>query len=102
VRPGRETSTNYFHAGVGECSLQKKRVGSLYTELVFLHLVGTAGYIVDSAVSGAQNVDALFFMLGCNWYGFLKKCVETHYTDLVFLHPVRFAGHVVHFGVFGV
>jgi hypothetical protein len=49
---------------VGECGLQKKHAGSRYAELVFLHPVGTAGYVVDSGVSGAQNVDAVFSCSG--------------------------------------
>jgi hypothetical protein len=35
-----------------------------YVELVILHPVLSAGHIVCSVVSGARNVDALFFMVG--------------------------------------
>jgi hypothetical protein len=41
---------------------------------------------------------ALFFMLGCDWYGFDKKHTGTRYTELVFLYPVGSAGHVLHSG----
>jgi hypothetical protein len=35
-----------------------------YAEFVFLHPVGSVGHVVNSNPFGAQNVDALFFMLG--------------------------------------
>jgi hypothetical protein len=31
---------------------------------VFLHLVRSAGHIVHSGASRAQNIDTLFFMIG--------------------------------------
>jgi hypothetical protein len=34
--------------------------------------------------SGARNVDALFFMLGWDQYGFDKKCFRTRWVKLVF------------------
>jgi hypothetical protein len=51
---------------------------------------------VRSDASGAQNVDALFFMLRWAWCRSLKKRVRTRYAKLVFLFPVRYPGHVVH------
>jgi hypothetical protein len=39
---------------------------------------------VHSVASGVQNVDALFFMLGWDRYGFHKKHVGTRYAKLVF------------------
>jgi hypothetical protein len=54
------------------------------------------GNVVHSVASGAQNINALFFMLGWGWYGFHKKRAVTHYTKLVFLHPVGCVCHVVY------
>jgi hypothetical protein len=39
-------------------------VGTRNTELLFLHLVGSAGHVVHFGPFGEQNVDALFFVLG--------------------------------------
>jgi hypothetical protein len=41
----------------------KKLVGACYTELVFLHPVGSVGHVGYSGGSRAQNVDALFLMV---------------------------------------
>jgi hypothetical protein len=70
------------------------RIETRYAELVFLHLVGSVHLVLNSSASGPQNNDALFFMLGCDWYRFHKVRVGTHYAKLVFLHPVAYAGHV--------
>jgi hypothetical protein len=42
------------------------------------------------------HINALFFMLRWNWYGFDKKRTRICYIKLVFLHLVRSTGHVVH------
>jgi hypothetical protein len=65
---------------------------------VFLYPVGVAGHVMHSSVSGAQNVDTLFFMLEWAWYGLHRKHARTRYAKIVFLHPVGSAGHEVHSG----
>jgi hypothetical protein len=64
---------------------------------VFLHPIGSAGHVVQSGVSEARNIDALFFVLRWDWYGFDKKCTRTHYAELMFLHPLGSVGHILHF-----
>jgi hypothetical protein len=44
----------------------------------------------------ARNIDALFFILRWDRYGFDKKRGETSYAELLFLHLVGSWGHVVH------
>jgi hypothetical protein len=73
-----------------------------YAELVFLHPVGSTGHVVHFGVSRVRNVDALFFMFGWDWYGFIKKRDGTRYAEPVFLHLVGYIGHVVHSGASGV
>jgi hypothetical protein len=41
----------------------KNRAGTYYSEVVFLHPVGSVDHVVHSGVSGARNVDALFFVI---------------------------------------
>jgi hypothetical protein len=74
------------------------RAETYYSKLVVLHPVGYAGYIVHSHAFGAQNVDALFFMLMWAWYRFDEERTRTSYAEFVFLHPVGSAGHVVQSG----
>jgi hypothetical protein len=73
-----------------------------FTELVFLHPVGSVGHVVHLSASGAQNINLIFFIIVWDQYGLHKKSVGTRYAELVFLHPVRSVCHVVHFGSSGV
>jgi hypothetical protein len=51
----------------------QKSDGAHYTELVFLHLVGSTGHVVHFGASGARNINKLFFMLEWDQYRFHKK-----------------------------
>jgi hypothetical protein len=91
----------FFMVGVGPYRFDKKRPGTRYAKLVFLHPVGSVGHVVYSIASGAQNVVALFFMLRWAQGGFYQKHIRTRYAELLFLHPVGSLGHVVHYAASG-
>jgi hypothetical protein len=58
--------------------------------------------VVHSSASGSRNIDALFFMLGWDWYRIYKTRSGTRYAELVLLHSMGSAGHIVHSGASGV
>jgi hypothetical protein len=66
----------------------QKGVRICYTELVFSHPVGYAGHKVHSGAPEAQNVVALFLMLGSARCDFHKKQAGTRYSELVFFNLV--------------
>jgi hypothetical protein len=65
------------------CGFHKKRDETLYSGLVFFHLVGSAGHVVHFGGSGPRIIDAVLFMLSWARYGFDQKRVGTHYSELV-------------------
>jgi hypothetical protein len=65
--------------GWDQYKFHKKRAGTLYAELVFLHPVGYVGHLVHSSASEARNIDGLFFMLGGTGTDSTKS-VLAHFT----------------------
>jgi hypothetical protein len=49
---GAKHQCTIFYALVGLAGFLKKRTGKIYVELVFLDLVGSAGHVVHSDISG--------------------------------------------------
>jgi hypothetical protein len=90
-----------FHAWVGPVRILEKARRDTLRRTSVLHRVGSAGHVVHSVASGRLNVNALFFMLGRDEYGFDKKRDRTSHAKHVFLHPVGYAGHIVHCGASG-
>jgi hypothetical protein len=64
--------------GPGAVSIKSARIH--YSELLSLYTVESADHVVHSGASEPWNIDALFFMLGWDRYGFNKKRVGTCYS----------------------
>jgi hypothetical protein len=47
----------------------KKHVRTHYAELLFLHLLGSAGHVKHSVTTRDQNINTLFFMVRWDRYG---------------------------------
>jgi hypothetical protein len=62
----------------------KKRAGTRYAKLVFLHAMRSTSHVVHSSMFGSRNVIALFVILGWDWYRIHNE------------HVVGSACHVVH------
>jgi hypothetical protein len=71
----------------------KRRTRAHYAELVFLHPVGFAGQVVHCGGFGARIIDALFFLLLWDWYGFHKNALGHRTSNLCFC--VRWYLHVM-------
>jgi hypothetical protein len=60
---GVECRHTIFRALVKPVRIPQKMCQTHYNEHVFLHPVGSVGYVVHSDASGTPNVDELFFVL---------------------------------------
>jgi hypothetical protein len=95
VCPEHETLSYYFSSLGGTITDFKKPCWEPLCRTSILYPVGSAGLIERFGASGACNIDALFFMLSLDRYGYHEKRAGIHYTKLMFLHPVQSVDHVV-------
>jgi hypothetical protein len=86
---GTKHRRTIFPTWVGPVQIPKIACRDTLCRTCVLHPVGSTGDVVPSVACKMQNIDAVFFMLGWDRYGFHKKCVGTRYAKLVFLHAVQ-------------
>jgi hypothetical protein len=80
--------------------IPKKHTRTRYAELLLMHPVGSAGYIVCILEHpGCETSMHYFFKLGCVQCGSHKKRVRTRCAKLVFLYSVGSVGHVAYSGL---
>jgi hypothetical protein len=91
---GTKRRCTFFLLRLDQYGFHKKHVETHYAELVFLHLMGSAGHIVHTSASGMQNVDALFSILGWAKCSFHINMAGLITTKLCVLHQVGSAVHV--------
>jgi hypothetical protein len=89
----------YFMLRWTRCRSHKKRIGTHYTELVFLHLVWSTCHVARTGVSGSQNVDVLFLCLGGP--GAVYRKSTPGHTELVFFAVGGICGSRSAFGASG-
>jgi hypothetical protein len=88
--------TLFFMLRWARCRFHKKRDGTRYAELVFLHLVGSAGHVVHNNASGVRIVDALIFHACVGLVQFPQKARRDRLSRTCVFHPVGSVGLIVH------
>jgi hypothetical protein len=80
------------------CGFHKRHIGTRYTKVLFLRLVGSAGHVMHSGALRARKSTHYFSCSGGPGAVSIKKRSGTCYVELLCLHSIGFAGHIVHFG----
>jgi hypothetical protein len=78
--------------GWDQYGFEKKCTKTRYADLVFLHLVGSAGHVMHSGASGERNIDILFSCSGGSGTDLRKS--GTRHVMLNFSFCIRWDLHV--------